>query len=331
MKRFDCLVAVLIVAVWSTSAFAATVSFVLDNATGPPGTFTLYASASPGDNGGIASYGIPLTGPITSLNHRSPIVISSANFAPVGFSNLRSADDVTNVFAGQPLSGPAANYLYGIGQTANSFANLGIPLAGSPDATSDSAWTAPIVIATGTYDVSSVGRPRFAPPTADLFSNVFATVGNSADKLSAQISTQVIDFIDPGPPSVVLNNLGEREIGNGIITATAIAEFSDPPFTWSNLQPVTGPNLGTPAIAATLDAGGNFSWNPAGSNTGSKGSGNVVYQWKATVANGWGADTDVAFSVILIPEPATLFILGFDDVSASPPSSAAGKFSNSAA
>ena len=77
----------LVVTTCSDSASAASVTFILD-LTGAPGTFTLSASASLGDNGGISSYGIPLTGPITSLNHRSPYAISASTFAPTGFSNL---------------------------------------------------------------------------------------------------------------------------------------------------------------------------------------------------------------------------------------------------
>jgi hypothetical protein len=75
------------------------------------------------------------------------------------------------------------------------------------------------------------------------------------------------------------------------------------------LQPVVGPGFGTPAIAATLDANGNFSWNPVGSKSGS----NVLYQWTATASNQLGpdeiyTDTDIAFSVILIPEPLSLTV-----------------------
>ena len=60
-----------------------------------------------------------------------------ANFAPAGFSGLRTADNTNNVFAGQPLTGPAGNYLYGIGQTAGSFVAAGITPIGFPDPTSD--------------------------------------------------------------------------------------------------------------------------------------------------------------------------------------------------
>jgi hypothetical protein len=70
------------------------------------------------------------------------------------------------------------------------------------------------------------------------------------------------------------------------------------------------PTVGSPVLAATLDAAGNFSWNPAGSAAGPKGSGNVMYSWTATATNGGGADTDVAIMLTLIPEPATLSLLG---------------------
>ena len=145
--------------------------------------------------------------------------------------------------------------------------------------------------------------PSFLPPNGDLFANLFATSGNSAGKIGAQIHTQVI----PGPPilrSITINTLGEREISSGPVTASAIGTGIDT-LVWSNLQPVVGPDLGVPAIVATLSPTGAFSWDPTGSKTGSKGSGRVEYRWTATVTDYLGSTTGAAFSVILIPEPAT--------------------------
>ena len=314
MKQFaGNVVAFVLVVALSTSASAATVTFTLDMTAGQgaAGTFTLTAAASLGDNGGISRYSIPLTGPILSLDHRSPYAISSANFAPTGFSGLRSADGNPLVSAGQPgVTAPAQNFLYGFGQTPNSFVDLGIPLAGIIDPTSDIAWTAPIVIAKGTFD-PMLGRPRFLPPTADLSAGLFAVAGNSSDRLSATVRTEVIDITFN--PIVALNALGERDPGGGIIKATAITSIDTPPTMWSNLQAVAGPNFGIPAIAATLDADGNFSWDPTGSKSGPKGIG-VLYQWTATATDFVGSDTDVAFSVILVPEPSTLLLVAITSI-----------------
>ena len=55
MKRFACLLALAAVVMLASSASAATVSFQLLLDGGGPGTYELRASASPGDNFGIAS------------------------------------------------------------------------------------------------------------------------------------------------------------------------------------------------------------------------------------------------------------------------------------
>ena len=71
--------ALLIGGLITSSASAATVTFSLD-LTGAPGTFTLTAGASAGDNAGMASYGVPLTGPILTLDHRSPYAVNMREF-----------------------------------------------------------------------------------------------------------------------------------------------------------------------------------------------------------------------------------------------------------
>jgi hypothetical protein len=80
---------------------------------------------------------------------------------------------------------------------------------------------------------------------------------------------------------------------------------SNGPITWSALTPTTG----SPAMAATLTPGGEFSWNPAGSRRGPKGNG-VQYSWTATATNAAGAATGVAITLSLIPEPATMSLFG---------------------
>lgn len=300
-------VALSVCALTAASASAATVNFVLD-LTGAAGTFTLRASASAGDNSGIATYGVPLTGPILTLDHRSPNAVAASNFQPAGFTNLRSADSPGTISASQPLA-PNPNQITGFGQTGSNWAEkLGAAPLGKPDATSDDPWLAPLVIATGTYTVGGL-KPGFDSASADLLANVFAT-GDTSTRLPATVTTQVLDGGGVNPPVITLNALGEREIGAGIINAVGTTSAGTLPITWSALTAAVGPNLGVPALAATLDASGNFSWNPAGSKAGKKGSGSVLYQWTATATNADGVDTDVAFSVVLIPEPATLSLIG---------------------
>lgn len=284
---------------------AATVTFTLD-LTGAPGTFTLRAAASAGDNSGITTYGVPLSGPILTVDHRSPNAVASGNFQPAGFTNLRSLDGLASISASQPLP-PNPNQITGFGQTASDWVTkLGGPPLGSPDPTADNPWAVPLVIATGTYNPAQ-GKPGFQSASADLLANVYAQ-GDTQTRIPATVLTEVLE--GGTAPNIVLNALGEREVGAGVILANGMTNAGDPPITWSNLTPVAGPGLGVPSIAATLSPTGQFSWNPVGSKAGKKGSGSVLYQWTATATNSFGADSDVAFSVILIPEPATLSLIG---------------------
>ena len=164
------------------------------------------------------------------------------------------------------------------------------------------SWAAPIVLATGTYNPAE-GKPGFLPPSADLFSNLFAQPGNSTDKIGATVVTQVLE--GGLPPVVSLVNIGERELSAGTIVQALSA--TNGPNVWTGLTQTLGP---APAIAPVLLADGTFTWNPAGSLAGKKGSGQVVYQWAATATNASGFDTDPAFQVTLIPEPATVSLLG---------------------
>ena len=181
----------------ASSASAATINYVLD-LSGSPGTFQLKATTSAGDNGGLVFYSVPLTGNILSVDNRGPNVINSANFAPSGFGAFRSADSavavVSPIISGSQdvVSGPPANRLYGIGQEASSYALKGITPAFEPDASSDIAWAAEILLATGTYS-GSIG---FASGSLELTGNVWDTNGGSAAP-QATITTEVRNIPEP--------------------------------------------------------------------------------------------------------------------------------------
>jgi hypothetical protein len=117
-----------------------------------------------------------------------------------------------------------------------------------------------------------------------------------------QFTDFVVGGVEP-PPAPVISpiNLGEIEHGNTIMQQLMA---SNGPNTWSGLTPTAG----TPGMAATLTPQGLFSWNPTGSARGPKGNG-VLYSWTATATNEGGADTRVAISLSLIPEPATMSLL----------------------
>jgi hypothetical protein len=104
------------------------------------------------------------------------------------------------------------------------------------------------------------------------------------------------------PPNISLVDVGEYE-GLGPITQQLTASGTG--NMWSALMATTG----SPSMGATLTPEGLFSWNPAGSARGPKGNG-VAYAWTATVTNADGADTDVAIRLSLIPEPATMSLVG---------------------
>ena len=282
---------------------AATVTYSLYLG-GFSGRFALLASASLGDNGGIASYGIPLQGVLT-LNHRSPYGVSSTNFSPSGFSNLRSADGVGNVFAGQPLAGPAENYLFGIGQTSGSFASLGIPIAGYPDPSSDNTWGVPLVIATGTFTHQVVNYPASCRPTPTCSRISSRRPGNSANKIGAQINTQII----PGPHTTEHNHQHTGRARDQLRTGDRVRHRYRYRYACVE-QSATGrrPRSRRARHSGHALSRRAFSWDPTGSKTGPKGSGRVEYRWTATVTDFLGSTTGAAFSVVLIPEPATLLL-----------------------
>jgi hypothetical protein len=149
----------------------------------------------------------------------------------------------------------------------------------------------------------SVAIAELVIPTAASGRVDFRGVVGTTDGAEFPVS----GFVDTGggggdPPVIAPVNLGEVEQSTTIMADLAA---SNGPIVWSALTPTAG----TPAIAATLTEAGAFSWNPAGSARGPKGTG-VAYSWTATATGPGGAATGVAISLSLIPEPATLSMLG---------------------
>jgi hypothetical protein len=126
-------------------------------------------------------------------------------------------------------------------------------------------------------------------------------IAGTTDGMEFPVSFSVGGTVTPPAPVISPVNLGEIEHGNTIMQQLMA---SNGPNTWSGLTPTAG----TPGMAATLTPEGLFSWNPTGSARGPKGNG-VLYSWTATATNGGGADTRVAISLSLIPEPATMSLL----------------------
>ena len=105
-----------------------------------------------------------------------------------------------------------------------------------------------------------------------------------------------------GPPVISPVDLGEVSQITTITANLVVGGVA----TWSgDLTPLAG----SPAIPATLDSNGKFSWDPTGSKRGLKGNG-VLYSWSATAISPAGSTTSLALTLRLIPEPATMTHLG---------------------
>jgi hypothetical protein len=184
---------------------AATVQFILCNdrdaaGTFAPGQFRITAKVSLGDNGGLSGYGMDLLGGILTLDNRSPrdvTALTSSQDGPTGFTLSRSADNVIPRFITgyQDSLSEDAIMVYGFGQQANSFANLGISVGGST--LEQPAWDAELLLATGTY----VGvKPSFNPVSPHGTANVFVNSTTRQVKRPEHIER----FVCPEPTTVGL-------------------------------------------------------------------------------------------------------------------------------
>lgn len=299
-----------------SSSSAATVTLTLD-LTGAPGTFSLFADASLGDNAGIASYGVIMGGPITSLDHnstKSAAANSVSGFGTAGFTVLRSADNLTTLLAGQDTLTPTPHLIYGFGQTPGSFAGLG--LTNFDPTPEGDPWDAHFRLATGAYNAEE-GRPELISGF-DTFSNVFVSDSSSA-VTPAELVLQCVGLACGGvvnePPTVdsvvVGPNYNTNDPGSLQHQFTASdAEDGAGPFSWGNLQLVSyTPNYGGagpgPLTGATLGAGGLFDWNSQGSPRG-----DYVWQVTATDSGGLTGDGTITVHANLVPEPASIALLG---------------------
>jgi hypothetical protein len=173
----------------AATAPAATVNFVLD-LTGPDGSFNVYASSSLGDNGGLACYGVGLSGPLIELDQVSPASCWAENSAgqtgTAGFTLLRTALLRGCLFAAQDTLSPTPHLLFGMGQEAGSFDSLGLSTLG---ATSSASWGSEMLIATGMYagDSSLLGIDL---NSSDTVANVFTSRGDWRNE-TASITAEV--------------------------------------------------------------------------------------------------------------------------------------------
>ena len=86
-----------------------------------------------------------------------------------------------------------------------------------------------------------------------------------------------------------------------VLHHTFVATDDEPGLTWS-VHPV----VGTPAVAASMTATGEFTWHPIGSQL------YIPYAWLATVTDADGLTDTARLSLFLTePEPSTCLLMCF--------------------
>ncbi|MGD9645601.1 MAG: PEP-CTERM sorting domain-containing protein [Pirellulales bacterium] len=189
-----------------SSAQAATVTYQLVLQAG--NTFSLFADVSTGDNGGLVSFGVPLTGNITAIDNKAPFGQfgnGPAGSGAIGFADFRSADGTPGgptTLAGSQVTVPTPTPLivYGFGQTAgnlSSIASFGI--FGNQE---QLVYGAPLLLATGSYTGAA---PGFNTSSLDLYANVFTNT-QATSAFGAQVLTEVVPI--PEPSTFVLAAIG---------------------------------------------------------------------------------------------------------------------------
>jgi len=201
---------------------AATITYTLDKTV--PGQYSVYADVSQGDNAGLATFGFELAAPVggtlSTQDNQSPWGLRT-NFSNVGFADIRvplsdgsTAPDSstavpTFVFSGsqQVATGATANFVYGFGQSASSFATkfgagYSAAFSASLDATNQQAWNAHLLLASGTF-TGAAANLHFAT-TANNVGNVFAASDGTRVAPSANVT--LVELI-PEPATATLLSL----------------------------------------------------------------------------------------------------------------------------
>lgn len=193
------------------------------------GTFEVVAEVSDEDNMGLAGYGLPLTGDITSIDNVSPMAsFGTITFNPLviteegsfGFDMFRDVlqmgDGTWVVRAVQTLTTNQPTAIFGIGQEAGDLnsqlaelQNLGhidsgYQLLSSEGATYDQR----LQLVSGTWDVTGA-RPEWNTANiTDLSASVFRADAVQSSHFQNNIAKDEIEMAVPEPTSVALLAIG---------------------------------------------------------------------------------------------------------------------------
>jgi len=169
-----------------TMAGAAVVNYDLQIDPTGPGTWQVLASASLGDNYGIAGFGIAMTGVDTIVNE-SPMatLFDGTDLYDVGFKLVRSAADVNPVSGSIDTTTTGVLVAYGVGQTAGDLlADLGETGWMYIGAKVNEVYGAPVLLASGTY---SGDAPEIDFQALDTAVNVFTSDTGTATEAATVV------------------------------------------------------------------------------------------------------------------------------------------------
>jgi hypothetical protein len=199
--------AIIVGLIAATRGSAQTATFTLDRTSHDQasGSFQLRITISDGQNAGIASYGVKLTGDIT-FDHRAPGIASAngsaGNGEPAGFTLFRTADRANPaagllVTASQDTVTPTPYIYYGVGRSdgnvLTSPTHGPITIATAGDQTQNADYAASFVIGTGTW---SGQPPAFDQDNADNGVQVF-TADDALDTQAADLAFELLPRPEP--------------------------------------------------------------------------------------------------------------------------------------
>jgi hypothetical protein len=198
----------------------------------------------------------------------------------VGLYDLRSTSGIFNATVSPPPN-----------------AGLGLNV----DSTSRKSWAAlPAQAITANHNLGNIAAPGLTK--ALLLGDL--TITTSGGFGTANVVGDLVYLGGAtGTPAMITDAslaLGNRIQGAQI--SSQLAATGDPAPAWNTtLVPIAGNP--TPATPPSLNAAGLFTWNSAGSPYGS-------YAWDVTASNASGSDTGRLSINIIVPEPATISLVG---------------------